>query len=417
MPPLLLPILAQALSLNLGDATEVRLRSDQTGQHIDFATTGRVELDLKLRRTTWMLYYSPVLTELGVGSSTPTQYLMHTGGLTARLRLTPRTALIASENGAYGQQNFHTLAVSAQQPAAGNQMGNPAAGGAQPNAGGAGTAQPGGAPGQAASPALAVAGDRTIRFGSLTTTVGLEHALGHTWIIGGLAGYTVFGELDSYVPVTIPRSRTILGNVWISHAFSPRDQWVLTNTGKQIATEPSAEALVITTNIAWNHRLSLRSSTSVFVNESYIDSTDVTGRHANGVVPGAGASLMWTEAIRPPGTRLATTITAMVAPLIDYQTGGVNNMASGLVATRWMRKRLAFEVLGNASYSLSNYGPVNLLSIYGLSEAVIYQLDRRHFTVSAGSRQALQRFANGQQVPMFWVAFIGLTYTTGALPL
>ncbi len=115
MPLLFIPVLAQALSVMAGDASEMRFRVDSTGQFVDLTTTGRIALDLKLRRTTWTLFYAPSVTQLGLGSSTSSLFVTQTGGLTTRLRLTPRTSVTVTETGTFGQQNFRALAVSAPQ--------------------------------------------------------------------------------------------------------------------------------------------------------------------------------------------------------------------------------------------------------------------------------------------------------------
>ena len=134
-------------------------------------------------------------------------------------------------------------------------------------------------------------------------------------------------------------------------------------------------------------------------------------------MPGAGATLTLNDSIRPAGARLTTMMTVMFAPVVDYQFGGVNDMLSGVIGVNWTRKRLTFQFLGAASHSVGSYGQVNLLSMYGLTEAVIYQLDRRHWAITAGMRQAWQQFSTGQQLLPMWVAFVGLSYTTGAVPL
>ncbi len=261
-------------------------------------------------------------------------------------------------------------------------------------------------------------GNKTISYGAVTFGVGADHVLDRKWSTGVFGSYAQAKELDSYIPVTIPSSRTFLGNIWLLHALGRRDQLVLTETGRRTTTEPTADAIVVTTHIAWNHRLSFHAGTSLFASESYINSTDLLGNHSKGVLPGVGASLTLNSAIRPPGTRITATMTAMFAPVVDLQFGGVNDMASGVIGVNWTRKRLTFQILGAASRSVGSYGKVNLLSMYGTTEAVIYQLDRaRHWAITAGTRQAWQQFSTGQQLPPVWVAFVGVSYTTGAIPL
>lgn len=418
MSLLLLPVLAQALSLTVSDVSEMRARTDLTGTYMDLTTAGRFALDLKLRRVNWTLYYAPSVTQLGVESSESAVLVLHSEGLAARLHLTPRTTLTWSEYASYGSQNFRVLAVSAPQSGVGNSAGLPSSPGAgQPGSSSDGSGQSIAIPGQSGSTVLTVPGNRTIRYGSLTSGIGIERQLGRNWAMGALASYALSGEVDSYSPVTIPHARTYQGDVWTSHALSLRDQLRLTASSRYVLIEPGAETFMAMSNIAWNHNFTARAAMSLFAAGFYVNSTDLTADHTRELLPGFGGVLTLDEATRPSGSRIAATIATSNMPVIDYQYGGINDMLSTILRVTWTRRKLSFQILGGASRSIGSSGKVAVLSLYNLSEEIKYQLDRpRHWALSVGTRQAWQSFSTGQQLPMQWVAFLAISYTTGAIP-
>ena len=105
-------------------------------------------------------------------------------------------------------------------------------------------------------------------------------------------------------------------------------------------------------------------------------------------------------------------------PFIDPQSGGINEMANGAVGTAWTRRRLSLQFGGFFAQSLTSYGSVAVTTLYGLNEGIGYQLDKRHhWQLTAGCREAFQKFPNGPQMPVIWGAFVGIAYNTGPIRL
>jgi len=407
----LITVLAQALSLTAGDYSEARFRSDGSGQYVDLVTTPRVALSLDFRRTSWTLYYAPTLTDLGVGSTYSTTLLIHAGGLGVQLKVTPRTSLTWSELATYGTQNFRAQSVGAL-GANGTPVG---AIGGQPNSTASTTS---GQSNGNASTVLAVPGNTDIKYGGLMSTLAMDHLIHPDWTLNSYVGYIIQGQLNSTVPVVIPRMQTYFGSVGLAHSFSKRNRLTLSESARYALLEPNSASYIATTNVSWNHVYNPNVVSNAFVSESYVNSIDILGRHSRTVLAGAGASLMLTDTVRPMSSQLTATITLSVMPFIDPQSGGINEMANGAIGTTWTRRRLSLQFSGFFAQSLTSYGDVAVTTVYGLNEGIGYQLDKRHhWQLTAGVREAFQKFPIGPQMPVMWGAFVGLAYTTGAINL
>ena len=207
MSLLLLPILAQALTVSLGDTSEARVRSDELGQHFDLVTTGRAALNLGLKRSSWTLYYSPSISQLSVGESDSTLVLYNMGGLGATLRLSPRTTVDFVETAGYGIENLRALAVAAPQANSGATTGTTGSpNSAQPGTTGPTAGETGSNTGALGTPVLAAPENATIKFGSVSSGAGVTQILDRKWAARMFASYTISGGLDSYSESVIPRA-------------------------------------------------------------------------------------------------------------------------------------------------------------------------------------------------------------------
>ena len=409
MLTLLLPILAHALTVTVGDTSEARVRSDDTGAHVDLVTTGRLALSLGLTRANWTLFYSPSITQLGLGSSDSTLILYNAGGLNLNLRLSSRTTVDVSESVGYGTQNLRALAVAAAQPNAATATGQtgttgPAAGQDSSNGGAAG------------STVLAARDNATIGFGTLSSTIGVTRVLDQKWATRWSAGYAISGGVDSQSEAVIPRARTYTSSLTLSRLMSQRDQALSLASVNYTLTEPSAEAFVATLSVGWTHRFTPRTNVTVTGGEAYTASTAIDGTHYAGFLPVAGVVFTTTKARPFAGGRLTAMGATNVSPFVDRVTGSAVPMLTTTIGATWNRRRLTLQIAGQGATAIGHQSQSVVTSNYGLSESATYKLDRQHWTVTAGSRQALQRFADSQRLPIFWTTFISLTYTTSTGP-
>jgi hypothetical protein len=415
MSLILLPILAQAISLTMGASGEARVRTVGTTPYEDVATTGQVALNVDLRRTSWTLSYSPTVTQLAIG--TPGAYLnvVHSFGLVSRLQLSERTTMNFTENATYGQRNFRQMAVSAPLPTVGDTgTSGTGATGSPPD-----TSTPGNSSDpQGGSAVLTAPGDRTIRFGSLTSGVGLQHVLARNWSTGASASYAIMGELDTYEPPVFPKRRTYQVDVQLSHLLSRSDSVTLSSSASYVLMEPNAESKLVSATSNWRHTLTRNASMSLFGAAYFVDAVDRLGNHRIVVLPGAGGTLSANIPVQPRPSSLTVFLSGDLAPRVDYQYGGISNGMSTNAGVTWTRNRLMLQVAGYVWHSLGHYGATSVRTIYGMTESITYRLDRPgHWSVTVGGRQAMQDFSSGQQMPFTWVWFVGLSYTTGAMYL
>ena len=418
MLPQLLPVLAQALTLTAGDTSDARVRYDGTRQNLDLLTTGRVALDLRLRRVNWMLYYGPSVAELGVVSSPASApYLQNTGGLQLVYRLSPRTSVTWAETGAYGQQSTRVLT-----PTTGTT--SPTSTTNPDGSQGGGTIVPTGQTNAGVGVVPVAPGNATIRFGSLASTLGLNHILDRSWSSFVLLGYSTGGGLNSFSRSFIPQARTLTGTVLLSYNLSPRDQLAfISNTTYSVtqstfvqSTRRSAPAYIQSLSTGWSHRMSQVTSFMLSGGGAYVDSTATNGVHVETVLPVASASL--TSRDQWADWRVTAIAGVSYQPVVDRFFGGVAQSLSPQAGLTWTRQRVTLQLGAAASRLMFAEGGIALLWSVTASELLSYRLDRRaHWTVSVGALQGWQRFATMARPLVMNSEVVSLSYTTGALPL
>ena len=412
MSLLLLPILAHALTVSAGDTSEVLVRSDDAGQHVDLVTIGRLALNLGLKRTNWTLYYSPSISQLSLGESDSALVLYNAGGLNASLRLSSRTTVNLLETAGYGVQNLRALAVAAPQPNPNTLTDTPAGANAGSAPGTTGSNLGVTGPNVLAAPEYA-----TIRFGAVSSGAGVTYVLDRKWTTGAFASYAISGGLDSYSESVIPRARMYSGTTSLSRRLGPLDQGIISANANYTLTDPTAEAFFATLSITWTHRFDKWIATSVSTGEAYAESTALDGTHYTALLPMASANFTLSKTKPVAGGRVSATVGASIAPLIDRLSGSVVEMLTTSAGASWNRRRLALQVAAFGATAIGHQNQAGVASFHGASESGTYKLDRRHWFMAAGTQQAWQRFSNGQQLPLLWAAFIAITYTTSTRPL
>ena len=226
------------------------------------------------------------------------------------------------------------------------------------------------------------------------------------------------GELDTNVPPVIPRRQAYQAGLQLSHVFNRRDTLSISSSGSYTITEPSAESQGAAMSTNWSHILSRNTSMSLFGAVNYAHSIDLLGNNVSVVLPGAGGTLAINTAVQPRPSHLTVFFSGSMAPRVDYQYGGISNSVSGAGGIAWTRERWSLQITGNFWHLIASYGATSAVTTYGASESFVYALDRwRHWTVTGGTRQAMQSYSNGQPLPLTWVSFIGISYTTGPMIL
>ncbi|HET9958305.1 MAG TPA: hypothetical protein VFQ61_27610 [Polyangiaceae bacterium] len=111
MSPWIVPILAQALSLSVGDRTEARLRVETNDRVPEAETRPYADLRWSGRRSALSFGYSPLFVLSPLDEKKPELYVLHTAriGFDFRQR---RTAYQITQTASYGRQNFASTALS-----------------------------------------------------------------------------------------------------------------------------------------------------------------------------------------------------------------------------------------------------------------------------------------------------------------
>src|SRR5437868_6511242 len=105
MSPLLGHILAQVVSLGVGDRTEGRYVVDAVNKHYEAATYLRTGLGLAWKHSALNLAYAPSLVVTPLDSPSREALLFHNAGV-AGIYHAQRTTVTASENLGIGKLNF-----------------------------------------------------------------------------------------------------------------------------------------------------------------------------------------------------------------------------------------------------------------------------------------------------------------------
>lgn len=401
----LIPILAQALSLTLGASSQGRVRTDDLGHHPDVSLIGTADLRLSLKRVSWNLVYSPAITQFNLGEVNATRTITNTGSLTATARLGPMTTLGLTETGTYGRQNIQVLAVNSL-----------STNGQPPSA--AGGATSGGTPQPGTSPAIAAQGSRTIEYGFVSTAASLNQRLNRSWNLLAGTMYRVYGELNAAEqPPTLPVSRAVYGNLSLSSQVASRDTITIAATGSRTLTEPSADSLFLGSNVGWLRRLAPNTSLTLALGGVLGRSRDSDGTEKDGVLPYALASLTHRRSVG--GNRTSLYATVVTAPNVDSRSGAAYQTLNTNAGADLTRRKLTVSASVFGSSQIQSLGQVSLLASYGVTEGLSLVLDRRrHWSAVAGAYQSWQSYANLPQDNLFfWAVYLGLTYTTGPMPL
>lgn len=141
------------------------------------------------------------------------------------------------------------------------------------------------------------------------------------------------------------------------------------------------------------------------------------GTSTGALVPTFNATLTLGPARLAKG-RLTAIFGEYLTPVVDQIYGGVSEMLATNATLIWTKGPLAIQLTGFGNNSAFHYGHVAILTTYGVSQTAIYQLDRhRHWSVTAGCREAWQESTVINQQPILFAGFLGLTYTTGPMHL
>lgn len=440
-------ILAQAITTSAGAQSEARLRSDDSGNHLDFVESGTVSLGVRTPRAQWVLSYTPSATQADITAESPRYLLFHVGMVFGAFRPTRRLSLSISESAAYGEQYLRMLAANVVQPS----VVAPAATAGSPEADPTATRNDnqtsgGSVPQQPRTPLpnptnAIVPGLRVIRIGSTATTVGAAYQFDSQWQARANAGYFVSGGLDASSRVNMPGMRTGTAIASLHHVLTPRDEFSLTSTVSHTTTqvygvaEPRL-ATIASSEIGWRHAFDRRTTANLTAGVSYAKTSASllaipalrfpdpgSSNYAQAFIPFRERSFfpMVMASVRTrqgwQRGRLDVSLSEQVAQVVDRLVGTVSPRSTTALSLNWSRYRTTLNVTGTFARTVGgDLVRGELQSAYGLGEMVTHQLSS-HWRLILGASQTSAAFAQIPASTGMWVGYLGVSYDTGNLPI
>lgn len=443
MSLVLIGILAQAMTASAGAQSEARLRSDDSGNHLDLVESGTLSLGLRTPRTQWMLSYTPSATQADITADSPRFLLFHMGTLFAAFQPTRRLSLSISETATYGEQYLRLLAVNAVQPSAAASptvAPTATAGSDQPTTGSVPQQTPQTTPVTNANSAV-VPGLQVIRIGSTAASLAATYRLDSQWQTRASVGYAISGGLDASSRVSMPGMRTSTANASLHYALSGRDEVSLTSTASHTSTQvygidTARLAAIASSEFGWIHDFTRRTSSSVTAGVSYAATSASLQADPSLRFPVPGSS-NYVDAFIPVRERslfpvvsamvrtrqgwqrgrLNASLSQQVAQVVDRLVGTVSPRSTTALTVNWLRRRTSVTITGTLARTVGgDLVRGELQSAYGLSEMVTQELST-HWRLILGANQTSATFAQIPGSTGMWVGYVGVSYDTGNLPI
>jgi hypothetical protein len=305
-------VVAQVVSLTLGDRTETRARTLSNTTYFDVETRPLAQLDVKGRRARWSLTYVPTISTLSLGTSLEQTLFLQLGRseLSYRWR---RTTLRWIEDASYGRQSFQVYALS-QAPVTTGGAGAPPGG----------TAPPGGIGSTSQLGYL----HQTLLTGSLDSTAEIDHAFTRR-VQGQLSGgYRLFGGLDNTSREALPWMRGPHGSARLSVRASRVDTLSTSVNGYSLVASNGRTPWLTWAEEEWEHRWSRQWS-----GRWTAGAASANGYPMLGV---ASTSIRWRTLLGRESAFLADGAVRL-APMIDARTALVDERVSAELGGAWSR--------------------------------------------------------------------------------
>jgi hypothetical protein len=462
MPALVVPVLAQAIALNLGDRTEARVVRDLYATDLEAETRPYARLSFTWPRASIGAGYSPVLTLAPIESSTPRERsqpgrtedrhfeLLQAADAQATVTFgSATTTLTLTQVGRYAQRNFRRELITSGAPTSSPDP--TGAGGGPPaqdptipdpsvpdpsipdptvpdpgvpgtgNAGTGGSttgsnANSAGASGQGAATARATS--IPVSWVSEATTLGLSRALSQNHSLGFSVGYGVDGGLNERAKRLFPLVHGPVASSTITSQLGPRDG-LSTVLGAQYrfshvfvidqATRPRflrTRTAVATIMESLRHTFSREVSGSLGGGIGYSRSEQFGSPSKTDVLPTGNLALDY-QTIFIKGN-FGAHVGSQFQPVVDQSSGSSDWRYSSLVGFTWRGKRFTFAASSQAQLSLTP-SQSNGTRAYASNAQGTYDLGDG-FGFDCGGRIAWAEQAGGVQLPPTQAVFVGLSY-------
>jgi hypothetical protein len=432
MSPLLAPVLAQLITLGVGDRTEARAIYSEGTRTTEGSTSPFVGLNAQWRYFGIGAAYYPSLTLRPLDKEPRALEVTHGANLGAAYHQRfQRTALTVSEAASYTQSNLHENALAPppafpnSNPNAGGTGGMGGTGGTSGMGGTGGTSGMGGTGGtsgmggQANQPnapgvepeLTGRAFDRVVRFGSLTTTVRLEQFVSSTTSVGGELSHTVSSGLDDSTRADYPLVMSESGLVFATHRLTRRDDVDASFVVQHARAPDDTVGWVSLLSATYHHRFAPLTNGHVGAGvastltqlPSDIDIVSIYPTFDTGI----------THATRVGRGMLSMHAEAASGPVLDLTTALVDPRVGIGAGVGWTLEALSMYANGTSALSLN--GDADAFNNITGTAGIAYALGAG-FSVDTGVRAAWQTLGGTTLVPPSWAVFIGISWGAG-IPL
>lgn len=410
------PILAQLVTLSLGERTEARVVATDSAYY-EAAFRPTVGVSLMQKQLTLRLGYFPSFTITPLDSE-PRSLLVFQSGSLAGTYAWRRTTLTVNQSVGYGEVNFRTLAIAGPAPTNATPTNNGAAGGPVNGgtAGGAGGAAGGGTPTGGPAPAVtptgsqALSSNQIVHYGTSSTSARLAHDVSGRLSLAATAVYSVTGALNATARASYPLvfGPTLTGTAAqrfdhqnaANHSVSL--QYALASNGSQTWLTTSTET--------WSHQFGPRVSTTLGVGLSIGRNSRVDGYVAYSIDPTLLAGISDVNQLYP-GT-LALSLAAFSAPALDPVTLAVDPRVTVTGAVGLQLGAFSTSVNGSGTFSVSDQKQGAFASAGG-GAGIGYRFGEA-VSVDGGARVAWQAYQGVTLLPWTYAGFLALTLSASA---
>lgn len=419
MSPLLAPLLAQLISLQVEDRTEARYVKQSTGRY-EGTTTPGATLSIDHSRSRFALAYAPSLSLVPLERSSRELYVFHLMSASAGYKLSRRTTLTFANTFGIGSINFRVLGLQGPQAANVPVMGTdspPAAGapssGAPPigtPSGGApmGGATPGGlnTPGGLTRPDVY---DRKVRYYTFTSSLNLAHQITKHWRANALVGTMMASGRDDESRLFYPALRGwfVGGSTGYTYDVGTRDSFTSALSLMKTWSSNDNEVATLIATETWAHQLAKRTASWLGAGLTVTRFSQANGLRGLSVFPTFNAGLTHQERVGRGTLNLGAT--AFSSPALDPLRAIADPRVGAGANIGYLRKKFAIGASGATAFSIAptdnNAGAVNFASGEARASYLLAELTQ----VDTGARFLYQTYGGNTVFPVTWAAFVGLT--------
>lgn len=426
MSPLLVPILAQAISLTLGDRTEARYVDEET-RRWEATTSPGAELALRLKRSDYSLGYSPELTITPLDSKPREKLVFHNVSANANYRFRTTTLTLASTLG-FGQINFRTAALRGPAGVVNGEVPDPMDG--QPVTDPANPADPatpdpagpdptGGMTG--ANPNVDANGvplqqgqtqiqNRTVRYLIWNTTLSLSRQLSRQLSVGGYVGYSQQRGLDKASKLAYPSSRGISVGADVTHLYQlwKRDAFASSLSAEQAWSFDDTNVLSVVVREDWRHKIATGAASTLGGGLSTTRFSQRDGTVGISIFPTFNSGIGYSVKLAHGMFGMSTG--AYAAPVLDPLRATVDPRLGVSGELGWVRESFSTSLSGEAAISVAdsktNANAVNsfnasYIAAYGIVDGLV---------VDVGARGTALSFGGATTIPPSWALFAGVSF-------